>query len=477
MANNKAPNPSNYDLFKNLVAELGLEPSHDVQIIGQDPVTTSPHRIGDAAAVALAALGAELVAMWGMRTGVQDSVKVHVDATVAQLMAVYLTTVNGVSCARLLEDKKMFQYSDFYQAKNGRWVFLLNTYPHLRDINCRVLNCPFTVERLTECVREWDAFELEEKISSLGGTCIVVRSQQEWIDSPQGSLLVDTPLVSIEKLADSKPIPLSAPSNPESGLPLQGVRVLDNTHVIAGPMTSRIAAEYGAEVLTIASPDHLDPRAMVVETGIGKRSSFCDLEAPGDIDKFFKVLAEADVYVNSYLSLDKKGFGPEELIRHCPGLIYVDFHAWGKEGPWLQRGGFDQLACSATGFSAEEAKSGRPSLPPTHLLNDYLAAIIGAAGIVEALRRRSIEGGSWRVHVNLSRVCMWVQSMGLFSPEDLVNAPAVDAKRIRESAIFKEVDGCFGKTRYLPTQIQFSAISGHLAKGSEPTGASALAWA
>ncbi|KAB8349432.1 hypothetical protein FH972_023459 [Carpinus fangiana] len=475
MTDQKSSRPSNHALYVDLLAQLGLEPTQHAQIHGAGPICPSPHRINDAAAVALATLGTELAALWQQRTGEHATAQVSVAATTAQLMAIYLTTLNGVTCTRLLEDKALFQLSDFYAARAGRWVFLLSSYPHLRDINCTVLECAFERERIAAAIAQWDAFELEARIGALGGTCIAVRNRAEWTTSAQGALLVDTPVVTITKLAESAPRALPVGGK---GLPLQGVRVLDNTHVIAGPMAARIAAEYGAEVLAMASPDHVDPRAMVVETGIGKRSAFCDLEDPGDVARFFEVLAGADVYVNSYLSLEKKGFGPEVLAKHCPGLVYVDYHAWGTEGPWSQRGGFDQLACAATGFSSEEGQSGKPRLPPTYLLNDYLAAIVGAAGMVEALRRRATEGGSWRVHVNLSRICMWVQSMGMFEPHELDGVPPIDSQRVKSERTFSEVQGSFGTTRFLPTQIEFSgSIAAGLSRGAEPTGASTFGWA
>lgn len=474
---NLLDNRAIYDGLMDQLAGKSSKLGTSVEIIGQDPISPSPHRIGDACAVALAALGYEMAAIWKQRTGLNESVKVSVDAAIHQLMAIFLTTRNGYTAHRLLEDPKLLQLSDFYKSRDGRYIFLLSSYPHLRDINCDVLNTPFSRQKICDAVARWDAFDLEEAICSRGGTCTVVRSREEWEGSPQGSLLLKTPVIDIEKLADSPPEPMPMTKNPAQGLPLAGIKILDNTHVIAGPMSTRILAEHGAEVLSMFSPDHMDPAAMTMETGIGKRSAFCDLDNPEDRTKFLKVLTGADAYVTSYLSLDKKGYGPLRLIEHRPGLVFCDFHGWGKEGPWHQRGGFDQLACSATGFAMEEGSPDGPSLPPTYLLNDYLAAILASAGMAEAFRKRETEGGSYRVHVNLSRVAMWVQAMGLFEQSTLVGLkkPLAD---VHGEQTLKEVTGSNGLTRYLPTQIDYctGSIKPTLSKGCEPTGASDLCW-
>lgn len=287
-------------------------------------------------------------------------------------------------------------------------------------------------------------------------------------------------------------------------------------------MAARTCAEHGAEVLHISSPDHPDPAAMVNETCIGKRNAFCDLETDQGRAGFWKVLKEADVYVNSYLSLDKKGFSVTELTKARPGLVCLDYHGWDHEGEWSERGGFDQLACSATGFALEEAQPveegqfPKPSLPPTYLLNDYLAAVLGAAGVASALQKRSKEGGSYRVHLgksnenierddasssnlsrlpgvnssfsltrslsllsnpgitDLARICTWVQDLGSFQHDEIDGLPAVNHEV--DLARIKTVEGPTGTTRYLPTCIRYKEIGLALAVGAEPLGASKLHW-
>ncbi|WP_424886856.1 CoA transferase [Streptomyces sp. XH2] len=463
-----------YGALESLYRELGIT-AHDtggtVKITGADPVTPSVHRIGDAAAAALAALGTEAAAVHRQRGGAAQDITVSVEAAVRQLMAVFYTRMRGVPVTHMQDDPNLLGNSDFYRAADGRSVYVLFSYPHLRDIACQVLDCPPDRERIAAAVAQWDALHLEEAICERGGTAIAVRTQDEWRRHPQGRLLADEPLIRIEKLGESVPEPFPAA---DGSLPLAGVRVLDNTHVIAGPIAARITAELGADVLHLSAPGHPDPVGMIVETGIGKRAAFCDLTDPAQAAAFWSTLAGADLYVSNYLNLDTKGFGPKALAERRPGLVVLDFHGWGTRGPWAQRGGFDQLASAATGFAAEEGSFDAPRLPPTYLLNDYLAAVLGATGALEALRRRAREGGSYRVHVDLARVCMWVQDLGLLPRGQADGLPAPDPTR--PGTELATVHGPYGEVCYLPTQVDYSSLAPRLNRTAEPLGASPLAW-
>ncbi|WP_052663576.1 CoA transferase [Psychromicrobium lacuslunae] len=446
----------------------------EIRIIGSDPVAPSVHRLGDASAAALAALGAELAVFWRQRGGAPQHIEVRVEEAIRQLSAPFFTTVNGVSVLELAEDPKLFSNTAFYRARENRFIHLVLSYPHLRDVVCSALDCAPTHSAIAQAVSERDAFELEEEISRLGGAAAVVRSQREWQDHPQGRYLLDTPLVTVQKVADA-PRPGPRQSGQQPSAPLSGVRVLDNTHVIAGPIASRIMAEHGAEVLHLSKPSRPDPNAMIIDTGLGKRSAFCDLTDPADVEKFWATLADADLFVNSYLGLEGKGFGVEQLIARRPGLIVLNVRSWGIAGDWAQRRGFDQPVCAATGIATEEGSSQAPQLPPTHLLNDYLAALLGAAGAVEALRRRERDGGSYTVQVDLARMSMWVQSLGLFEPELVQDLPRPSLTGPVPG--LQKIAGSWGSVSYLPSQIRYSNYRPEFSTAGEPLGASELAWA
>ncbi|GAB3697930.1 CoA transferase [Saccharopolyspora tripterygii] len=346
--------------------------------------------------------------------------RVRTADAIDQLRAAYLTTINGHPAHRLAEAPSSLGNNDFYRARDGRWIFLMTTYPHLRDAVCRVLNCPPLHERIVEATKHWDAFALEDAVCAAGGACAAVRSADEWRQLPAGRENLRHPVVRIERIGDApaRPVPGSA-----DWPPLSGLRVLDLTHVIAGPVAAKLLATFGANVLHVGRHDLPDPNSMVALTGGGKRNAHCDLREPDQAARLHELATGADVFNDAYRGMGKRGFGIEVLTARNPGLVTLEYHCWGADGPWAARGGFDQLACSATGFAMEENINEKPSLPPTYLLNDYLAAYLGTAGTLAALRRRATEGGSWRVRIELARVCTWVQQLGLFPVERTRDLP------------------------------------------------------
>ncbi|WP_172822997.1 CoA transferase [Granulibacter bethesdensis] len=348
----------------------------------------------------------------GVRQTVTVTVTVDVEDAIAQLMAVFLTSVNGVPAKRLFEDP--FPVRGQRLLSCGRRPIRLSAADLSASADAGLPSPRLSPVTSTLCRRDRPLGRLRigGRDQRGGGTCVAVRTRAEWCSHPQGLYLADRPLIEITRIGDTPPLPLP---EGKAALPMDGLRVLDNTHVIAGPIAARLMAEHGAEVLHLSTPRYPDPQAMQIETNIGKRSAWCDLDEPAGRAAFERVMSDADIYVSSYLSLDRKGYGPLALAERRPGIVVLDFHGWGKAGPWSQRGGFDQLACAATGFSAEEGAFDGPRLPPP------------------------------------------------------------DLARLKDRCV--SVLGPFGETTYLPTRINYSDIRPSLARGAEPLGASACAWA
>ena len=102
----------------------------------------------------------------------------------------------------------------------------------------------------------------------------------------------------------------------------------------------------------------------------------------------------------------RRGFGPEDLCRINPRLIYVDVNAYGFQGPWAERRGWEQLVQAATGLAVQHsAKLEKSALIPAYF-NDYGSGCLGALGVLAALLRRADEGGSWLVRVSLAKTAM-----------------------------------------------------------------------
>jgi crotonobetainyl-CoA:carnitine CoA-transferase CaiB-like acyl-CoA transferase len=206
------------------------------------------------------------------------------------------------------------------------------------------------------------------------------------------------------------------------------LRVLSATHVIAGNVMSRTLAEHGAEVLQIAHPEEFEHEALMQDPCAGFTSSaWLDLNQPEARQKAYELAAGADVFVESYRTrkISNLGLSPEELAARRPGIVYASARCYSYDGPWANRAGFDMEALCVTGFTTEEGTPERPAFPPTHVMNDYIAGYLGAAGIQAALIRRAKEGGSYHVRVNLARCAMWFMSLGKFDK----NAPTPTGKQ------------------------------------------------
>lgn len=469
--------------LKELREELGISEQDfggKLTISGKDPVVASRHHIGESTAVLLALFGMEIAAIWKARTGRSQDLKIEVRKAVCQLAAMMYAKQNGITPP--FDDSGMVETTDFFRCKDGRWVFIVCSLPHLRQLACSVLACQATKEEFVDRCMRWNAADLEEAMNAVGASCAMVRTREEWREGEQGGYTMAQPLIEIEKIGDSQPIPFTA----DCDLPLSGIRVIDNTHIYAGPICARYASDAGADVLHLVPPLLPNPPRMDVEVMPGKRSAWCDVTNPAMQEQFWKLVKGADVWVNSFLHLDRKGISPEQLAAVKPGIICVEFRCYGFEGPWAERGGFEQHGQCVTGFNTNEGAADGPRTAPTYLLNDVMTGLEGCIGMFEALRRRAREGGSYRVRVSLARNCDWMQEFGVFPaseifgvglPESLLNAPGLQATLRPEFALpLVTADGPLGEVSVLPPQVEFSEIKLGPRFSGEPNGASKLDW-
>jgi len=194
------------------------------------------------------------------------------------------------------------------------------------------------------------------------------------------------------------------------------VRVLDMTRVIAGPVSGRVLAAHGADVLNISAAHLPSSEPSVMDTGRGKRSAFLDLRVPDDRRTLTNLLRSADVFVQSYRdgALAALGFGPEEVAAIRPGIVYVSLTAYGEQGPWAGRRGFDSIVQAASGLNDAEARAANGTDPkslPCQAL-DHASGYLMALGALAALARRATEGGSWHVRVSLAQTGRWLRDLG-----------------------------------------------------------------
>jgi CoA transferase family III len=269
---------------------------------------------------------------------------------------------------------------------------------------------------------QWNGEAFET--AAYAGGCVValMRSHDEWLALPHAKALAELPLVSIEKIGEAAPKPW-----PNGDRPLAGLRVLDLSRVIAGPVAGRTLAVHGADVMLISSPDLPAIPWLTIDTGRGKLTSFVDLKTGQGRDVLRGLLAEADIFSQGYrpTSIAALGFSPEDAAQINPGIVYVSLSAYGHAGSWAARRGFDSLVQTATGFNHAEGQAAGVDGPkelPAQML-DHATGYMMALGAMMAKARQSREGGSWHVRVSLAQTGRWLWNLGRvadgFKIEDL----------------------------------------------------------
>jgi hypothetical protein len=183
--------------------------------------------------------------------------------------------------------------SNFFLTRDGRHIYLLrnNGRGTITENLIGLLRCPNSTEGIAAAVGQWDSHELEEALAAIKLPGVVARTPEEWLAHPQGRLLAAQPGLTIRKLGDSAPEPFAPAERP-----LSGIRVLDASHVIAGPSTGRLLAEQGAEVLQVSNPAERETQQIIMDLGFGKRAAYIDLQRVQDVAQLRKLAAQADVF-------------------------------------------------------------------------------------------------------------------------------------------------------------------------------------
>jgi crotonobetainyl-CoA:carnitine CoA-transferase CaiB-like acyl-CoA transferase len=378
---------------------------------GGDPVFPTPYLVGTAGAAALGAVGLAAADLWFLRTGRLQEVEVDVRAAAASLRSARYLKVDGKSPKEIWDP-----LSGYYPVKDGRWVSIHCNFRNHRNAAMKVLGNPADRAAAEAASRSWDGLALEEAIHAAKGCAGLARTAAEWAQHPHSTAVAAQPLLEIVRIGDAPPQPL-----PAGMRPLAGVRVLDLTRVLAGPTCARTLAEHGADVLKITGAHLPDSGSSELDTGIGKLSVHLDLRAPEGLDRLRALLREADVFSQSYRpgTLAARGFSPEQAAKLRPGIVYVTLSAWGTQGPWRDRRGFDSIVQTVSGMAYAQGGE-KPRLLPVSAI-DYVSGYLMAYGAMVALARRAREGGSWLVRVSLARTGKWIVDRGFF--DDFASVP------------------------------------------------------
>ncbi|MFF7390085.1 CoA transferase [Streptomyces scabiei] len=349
--------------------------------------------------------------------------------------------------------------SRFWRTVDG-WVRTHANYPHHRErllsaLGVRVGETPDEgVPAVGSALAERSSLEVEEAVCAAGGLAFALRTPKEWAAHEQAAAVRERPLVEWRRWdgADASRARVFG-TGAEVSAPAAGVRVLDLTRVIAGPVATRTLALLGADVLRIdppGMPEILDQHA---DTGFGKRSATLDLTA--DPKAFEALLAEADVVVTGYRpgALDRYGLSPEALVERRPGLVVAQLSAWGTYGPWAGRRGFDSLVQVATGIAAIEGSREQPGALPAQAL-DHGTGYLLAAAVLRALTERVDGGGGRVVRLALARTAAWLTD-GVEPDPDSPGSGDGLADYDGPEAWLAERDSPLGRLRYARSPVSF----------------------
>jgi len=459
---------SAYILFENLRRELGLDafPADRVTLTGADPVYPMPFRIGEAAAAVLALQGVMLDALRAQQGMEPQQIAVDCRSAAASTHAVAFQRQNGHNWQYNDPD---YPTTDFYRTGDGRWIFLHGGYPKLRDGILDILNVPNNRSRIADAVMTWNAEYLESTLADAGLCGAVVRTFEEWQAHPQGRAVSAEPLIRLTKVSDS------APRSRRYGTEqtLRCLRVLDFTHVIAGPTATRGLAQMGADVLHISSPHRPRILPFDVDTNHGKRNAYLDLSVLADQQTAARLVGDGDVFVQSYRpeALNRYGLSVPEMVALNPHLIAVNLNCYGHTGLWKNRPGFEQLAQTCTGMAMTQGEGQKPQLGPTYP-NDYLTGYLATLGVLMALERQAREGGAWLVDVSLCRTSTWLQRQGQVTGWQSVDGPAPE----RIAACMATENGPFGELHYFNTALRPEKTPLRFTTPAMPLGAHLPVW-
>jgi len=456
------------EILTDLWALAGGDPSalDAVTLTGEEPQLPSSFRVAAAAQASIAAAGLAAAQVWKLRSGQSQHVAVDMRHAIVECRSERYLRVDGKPPPPAWD-----AIAGIYRTRDQRFVRLHTNFRHHRDAVCRVLNCKPERDDVQAALMQCDGEAFETAAYTSGCVVAMMRSHEEWSELPHARALAELPLVSIEKIGEAAPRPW-----PGGDRPLAGLRVLDLSRVIAGPVAGRTLAVHGADVLLISGPDLPAIPWLTIDTGRGKLTSFVELKSEQGRDGLRDLLADADIFSQGYRpqALAALGFSPQDAARISPGIVYVSLSAYGHAGPWAERRGFDSLVQTATGFNHAEGQAAGVDGPkelPAQML-DHATGYLMAFGAMMAKARQSREGGSWHVQVSLARTGRWLWNLGRvadgFKTEDL--------KGETVQPFIEEIPSGFGPLRSVRHSAVLSKTPAFWARPAMPLGSHPAEW-
>jgi crotonobetainyl-CoA:carnitine CoA-transferase CaiB-like acyl-CoA transferase len=461
-------NASPAQILADLWFATGGDPEALARVIltGAEPALPSSFRVGAAAQTSIAAAGLAAAELWRQRTGRNQTVSVDLRHAAVEFRSERHARIAGQPPAPLWD-----KIAGVYRTGDGRWVRLHTNFPHHRDGILNLLQCAYEREAVQAALLKWDAERFETAAADAKLVATMMRSPAEWAAHAHGQALATLPLLEITRIAEAPPRRL-----PKAERPLSGVRVLDLTRVLAGPVCGRTLAAHGADVMRVTGPHLPGLGAHDIDLGRGKLSTELDLRAGEERERLASLLREAHVFVQGYRpgGLAALGFSPEACAEMRPGIVAVTLSAYGHAGPWAGRRGFDSLVQTASGFNHAEAEAagteGPKELPCQAL--DHATGYLMAFGVIMALMRKASEGGSWHVGVSLAQTGRWLADLGRvergFAVADPGHADIAD--------LLDEMDTPLGRLTFVWHAAVLSETPAHWDRPPARLGAHAPLW-
>jgi crotonobetainyl-CoA:carnitine CoA-transferase CaiB-like acyl-CoA transferase len=437
-----------------------------VTLTGEEPQLPSSFRVAAAAQASIAAAGLAAAQLWRLRSGQSQHVTVDMRHAIVECRSERYLRVDGKP-----SDMAWDAIAGIYKTRDRRRVRLHTNFRHHRDAVCKVLNCKPEREDVQAALMQWDGEAFETAAYAGGCAVALMRSYEEWSALPHARALAELPLISIEKIGEAGPKPW-----PAGDRPLTGLRVLDLSRVIAGPVAGRTLAAHGADVLLISGPDLPAIPWLAIDTGRGKLTGFVELKSEHWRDRLRDLLASADIFSQGYRphSIAALGFSPQDAARISPGIVYVSLSAYGHSGPWAERRGYDSLVQTATGFNHAEGQAAGVDGPkelPVQML-DHASGYLMAFGAMMARARQSREGGSWHVRVSLAQTGRWLWNLGRV-------ADGLKTEDLRGEAVqpfIEDTASGFGPLRAVRHSAALSATPAFWARPAMPLGSHPPQW-
>ena len=446
------------------MAQLPVAALSNARLTGSEPVLPSSFPVSTAAQSTIAAAALAACELGHVRGAARQ--QIQVDMAHAALECSSWFSLNGLS------PDPWDKFSGLYACADG-WVRVHANFAHHRDGALRLMGLSSDTATRADAehaMLDWSAIEFETASANAGLVATALRNFDQWDASAQGQAVAAQPLFRIERIGDASPLVL--PRLESGARPLTGLRVLDLTRILAGPVGTRAMAAYGADVLLVNAP-HLPNIEAIADTSRGKLSALADLRTDAARVELRRALAGAHVFVQGYRpgALQALGFGPSEIAEQRPGIVVISLSAYGPQGPWSGRRGFDSLVQTAMGFNHAEGQAkgdGKPRPMPVQILDHATGYLIAFAAAVASARQQN-EGGSWHVQVSLAQTGQWLRSLGRMADSFAATSP-------ERTPYLETATSGFGELRAFRHSAELAHTPAMWVRPSMPPGSHPLLW-